>query len=355
MVNYEKRAFWKFFSIYFISVALLILVAGRLYYKQQMQTHISHEQFSIIWYARMLKMSGLSYEKDGFSYSIVDKKIENFNPRNLKITDCCIEKIVPDRGGGRYLLIKKDRREFDEALKELKLKIVAVELVLLSFFALLSAILARISLKPMQETIVRLDRFTKDLIHDLNTPITSILLNLRLLKGDKSCSGKREIERIETSAGEIASLYKNLNILLEQKSFKMDRVDISPILHEMVQHYSIRFPSLHIEIDCDKMEVVTNESAIRQVLHNLLTNACKYNTKNGEVKIWTKGKKLYIKDSGVGIENVDQVFFRHYKEQKSGRGIGLHIVKSLCDAMNITVNIESKKGFGTVVTLLFGK
>jgi len=355
MVNYEKRAFWKFFSIYFISVALLILVAGRLYYKQQMQTHISHEQFSIIWYARMLKMSGLSYEKDGFSYSILNKEIENFDPQNLKITDCCIEKIVPGKGGRHYLLIKKDRAEFDRELKELKLKILAVELVLLSFFALLSALLARISLKPMRETITRLDRFTKDLIHDLNTPITSILLNLRLLKGDRSCGNKREIERIQTSVEEIASLYKNLNILLEQKSFKLDRVDISAVLHEMVQHYSVRFPSLHISVECDKMDVVTNESAIRQVLHNLLTNACKYNTKNGEVKIWTKGKKLFIKDSGVGIENVDQVFFRHYKEQKSGRGIGLHIVKTLCDAMGISVEIESKKGFGTVVTLLFPK
>ncbi len=353
MKSYEKGAFWRFFLIYFASVAVLITVSGYFYFKQQKEALISHEQFSIIWYARMLKTTGFSYAKEGFSYEILDRRIERFNPQNLKITACCIEKIVPSRRDGRYILVKKDRAEYDRGIRSLVVKIVTVQLLLLLLFALISMVLAHLSLRPMRQTILRLDRFAKDLIHDLNTPVTSILLNLRLLQKDEACGRKRELQRIATSANEIAALYKNLNILLEEKTFKTARFDLCPMLAELTEHYRLRFPDLAIDVRCERFEVTANEAAIKQVLHNLLTNACKYNRKGGSVEIWTRGKALFIKDGGEGIEHVEKIFQRHYKESDSGSGIGLHIVKTLCDAMGIAVSAESRKSIGTVVTLEF--
>ncbi len=353
MISYEKGSFWKFFSIYFASVALLILAAGYFYFKQQKEALISREQFSIIWYARMLKTTGYRYKKEGFSYRILDREIRDFNPQNLRLTECCIEKIVPSRQKNRYILIKKRREEFDAKIESLIIKIALAQLLLLTLFGAISAILAHISLRPMREMILRLDHFAKDLIHDLNTPITSILLNIRLLKKDSACGGKRELERIEKSADEISSLYKNLNILLEEGTFKMERIDLCPLIAELVELYRLRFPSLQISFRCKEFRVKANEAAMRQILHNLLTNACKYNSSHGKVEIWTQQGRLYIKDSGPGIERVDLIFNRHYKEQSGGSGIGLHIVKTLCDAMGIEIEAESKKGIGTVVTLAF--
>lgn len=353
MKSHEKGAFWRFFLIYFASVALLITVSGYFYFRQQKEALVSHEQFSIIWYARMLKTTGFAYTKEGFTYEIVERRIERFDPQNLKITPCCIEKIVPSRQNGRYILVKKDRKEFDRRIDSLIAWIVAVQIVLLLLFALISMALAQISLRPMREAIVRLDRFAKDLIHDLNTPVTSILLNLRLLKKDRSCTQKRELQRIETSANEIAALYRNLNILLEEETFKTTRFDLCPMLDELAEHYRLRFPDLAIELRCGNFVVTANAAAMKQVLHNLLTNACKYNRKNGNVEIWTRGKRLFIKDGGHGIEHVEKIFQRHYKESESGSGIGLHIVKTLCDAMGIEITAESRKGIGTVVTLEF--
>lgn len=353
MISYEKGSFWKFFSIYFASVAILILTAGYFYFKQQKEALISREQFSIIWYARMLKTTGFKYEKSGFSYEILDRKIADFDPQNLRLTICCIEKIVPSRQKNRYILIKKNREEFDAKIESLMIKIALVQLMLLTLFGAISAILAHISLRPMRNMIIRLDRFAKDLIHDLNTPITSILLNIRLLKKDRVCGDKRELERIETSANEISSLYSNLNILLEEGTFKMDRIDLCPLIVELVELYRLRFPSLQISFSCKEFKVKANEAAMRQILHNLMTNACKYNFENGLLEIWVDGNRLYIKDSGPGIERVDLIFNRHYKERSGGSGIGLHIVKTLCEAMGIKIEAESKKGMGTVVTLVF--
>ncbi|WP_200762284.1 sensor histidine kinase [Nitrosophilus alvini] len=353
MKTYEKKAFWKFFAIYFASVAILITVSGYFYFQQQKETFISKEQFSMILYARMLKTSNFNYKREGFTYEILKKEIKNFNPQNLKLTECCFEKIVPNRNNLGYLLIKKDRKEFDENIKKLLLKIIVVEFSLLFLFGVISFYLSKLSLKPMQETIKRLDWFAKDLIHDLNTPVTSILLNIKLLKKDPLCKGKKELSRIETSTKEIASLYKNLNILLEEKTFKMEKIDICPLIKEMAEEYSLKFRNIKISVECKSFEVKVNSAAIKQILHNLLTNACKYNVEGGSVKIWTKNRTLYIKDTGKGIENVDLIFKRYYKEQKSGSGIGLHIVKTLCDAMDIEIEAESKKNFGTVVMLSF--
>ena len=64
---------------------------------------------------------------------------------------------------------------------------------------------------------------------------------------------------------------------------------------------------------------------------------------------------LLIKDSGRGIDNVKKVFERYYKESERGLGIGMHIVKKLCDALGIGIRIESEPGKGTIVALDLGK
>ncbi len=60
---------------------------------------------------------------------------------------------------------------------------------------------------------------------------------------------------------------------------------------------------------------------------------------------------LEIKDTGIGIENTKKVFDRFYKEQDRGLGIGLHIVKKLCDELKIDIKINSKQDIGTIVYL----
>ncbi|WP_187648383.1 ATP-binding protein [Nitrosophilus labii] len=245
MKRYEKRVFWKFFVIYFASVSLLILSAGYFYYKEQKQVLLSKEQFSLILYARMLKMSDFRYKKDGYFYEILDKKIEKFEPRNLKITDCCIEKIVPNRYQQGFIVVKKSKEEFLNHKRKLIIKVLIIQVLLLLFFGVISFFLAKLAIKPLQETINRLSLFIKDLIHDLNTPVTFILLNLKLLNSYNECKDKKELVRIENSAKEIADLYKNLNILLEERTFKKEELNLYEIVKDVVEiiktkYYDIR-------------------------------------------------------------------------------------------------------------------
>jgi len=68
-----------------------------------------------------------------------------------------------------------------------------------------------------------------------------------------------------------------------------------------------------------------------------------------------KNKTLNIIDSGKGIQNPKRIFERFYKEQERGIGIGLHIVKKLCDELDVKISVDSKLGSGTAFSLDLSK
>jgi len=71
--------------------------------------------------------------------------------------------------------------------------------------------------------------------------------------------------------------------------------------------------------------------------------------------LWIKGLfrftvvelRLIIEDSGVGIKEPQKIFDRYYKESQRGIGIGLHIVKKLCDEIGVDIRIETEIGVGS--------
>lgn len=350
MHQHEKRSFWKIFLAYFGSVALLILLAGHFYYKEQYQQFIKDEHFAIIEYARHLKMNEPVASAD-ITHEIVTKEIEHFSMDTLIIKEEYFEKYIPHKWHENYLYIKKDTRCFKEHIRALKQQIIVVQLSLLSLFALISLLLTNSALRPMKEMIFRLDKFTKDLIHDLNTPLTTIKLNLRLLEKDAAYPENKALKRIEKSAYEISELHQNLTVLLEEDTFLLEETDVCRIAAELLYDYEAIYPTLQFKTECGALKSSLNENALKQILHNLLSNACRYNRVNGSITLWNSGKTLYIQDNGIGIANPERIFERNYSEQSSS-GIGLDIVKRLCDAMKIKIGVDSSAD-GTTVSLTF--
>ena len=351
MRHHEKRSFWKFFLSYFSSVAILILVAGHFYCDQQYEQRIKDEHFAIIDYARQLKMHEATTAKD-ISHTVVMKKIENFTMDTLVITEDSIEKYIPaNKWHTHYMFITKDRAHFNAHIEELRIQIIAIQVLLLMLFALISLFLTNSALRPMKEAIYKLDKFTKDLIHDLNTPLTTIKLNLKLLTKNPSFKENKALNRIEKSSYEISELHENLKVLLEEDTFQLEDISVCEVANELLHDYKAIYTTLRFSIECHSLQSHLNENALKQILHNLLSNACKYNTKEGSIKLYTQGRTLYIQDSGSGIENPERIFERNYSEQSSS-GIGLDIVKRLCNAMNITIEVDSSAK-GTTVALTF--
>lgn len=322
---------------------MLILPAGYLYYKQISAQLLKFEHFSMLEVAKSLKMKEVfpqSYKKEGLSYHVVTKEFKHFSISNFERIGDRFIKYVPKDGKNLYYKIEKPTAMYEQKIAKLKFTIHLVQAILMALFALISYILAKSAIKPLQRSITLLDTFSKDLIHDLNTPITSMLLNLKLLKQNPDID-KKILNRLQSSAQSISTLHANLNILLQNSTFKPERIDISGCISDLLNTYHTQYPDIRIQNQIGSFVVKANESALRQVLSNLISNAFKYNKKEGTVHIYSKAQQLIIEDTGVGIKNPHEVFTRNYKEHAQGVGIGLDITKRLCDAMQIDISVES--------------
>jgi two-component system OmpR family sensor kinase len=94
---------------------------------------------------------------------------------------------------------------------------------------------------------------------------------------------------------------------------------------------------------------------ITRVIDNLISNAIKYNKRNGMIEITLLQGELQIRDTGIGIdeEKIPFMFDRYlrFNDSEGGFGVGLSIVKMILDEYAISIDVKSKEGEGTTMVL----
>lgn len=202
----------------------------------------------------------------------------------------------------------------------------------------LALLFTRYTLRPIRQSMALLEEFLKDMIHDLNTPVTSILVNSRLLK--KNFKPQR-IERIELAAKTIGSLHRNLESFLRDTPMQVTTINMKRLLQERIDYFASLYDNLSFTSQLEPVTLHASEDALRRIIDNLLSNACKYNRSNGSVAVTLSEEGFEVKDSGIGIREPAKVFERFYKEGERGLGIGLHIVKKLTDELGMKIGVTS--------------
>ena len=311
------------------------------YYRLE-EEHISEELF--------LEMKNYSFFFDDkrFDMDIVDKVADNqlyelyFDKKYLYI-------LVPfPQDENSTLKIVYPLESYYALLNSTRTTILW-QFLILSFVALLiSFLFALYALSPLRNSLRLLEEFIRDIIHDLNTPITSILLNLKMMERNE------EVESISQSANAIAMLHKNLDVYLKDMQFEREKFSIKELIEEQVTFFYSLYDYLDWEINVKEQIINSNRNALSRVIYNLLSNACKYNTSNGFIKIKMQNNRLTISNSSYGVKNPSKVFERFYKESDRGLGIGLHIVDKLCTALEIKKSFKVEKRV-VVVELLLNK
>ncbi len=351
MHTHEKKAFLKFFITYFISVAILILAAGYFYFSQTSYHYLKAQEFSVIEYARHIKMgNSLDGYTSEYHYNMLYDKDGHIDIRNFSITKDMFMKYIPISKNEGYIQVFKSTKNFNDMLWKLKKKVITIQIALLFLFALISYILARSALKPLKDSISTLDKFAKDLIHDLNTPVTSIKLNMKLLQKIPEFHQNKALLRLNKSVNTISELHENLTILLEEETFQLEVLNICKITKEIIEIQKPIYPDIEFINECRDFKFKTNQNAIKQILQNIISNACKYNYKNGFIKIYSDNNQLFIEDNGKGIKEPSKIFNRSFSEENSS-GLGLDIVKRLANAINITIEVQSNQPKGTIFIL----
>ena len=256
---------------------------------------------------------------------------------------------------GVWSILVKDTT-FPTLQKELLYKTIIAFILSYLVIALLGYYLIRLFLKPIKEARERLDNFIKDTTHELNTPITALLM----CANSQSIQNPKNQERIRLSAKRVSELYKDLTyIFLEDKNKRVETLQMGEVIEELISYFDILAHKKEVTISTslDNSKVAMDREDFKRLISNLLTNTIKYNKRGGSVAIVLKNNTLTISDSGIGIAKEDQerIFDKYYRATKEagGFGIGLSIVKQICQEYNIKIEVDSTENIGTKFRLHF--
>lgn len=372
----EKRTFRSFYSLFLGSTLILLGIIFFLFYQtkadfyrditiSKMQINASQLASKIV-YAHMqntpLKKSELSV-KSGFKFGLYDssgnavltyigqKVILNHkfsqNGNNLIL----IDNSVGGHLGISYIAIEEN--VLFNTLNELQNKIIISYVLLYIFVVVFGFYLTKQFIKPIVQQRIKLNNFIKDTTHELNTPISALVMSIN----DKKPLTQKSHERILISAKRISEIYDDLTYLFlnseEQNKKGIEALDLERIITEQTEYFKLFAQKKQIELFVQTEPFIYNidkESFIR-LFNNLISNAIKYTPMTGKVQVTLKDGILSIKDSGNGIKknDINKIFQRFYRADaiSGGFGIGLSIVKTVCDTYNIKIEVDSKINEGS--------
>lgn len=224
--------------------------------------------------------------------------------------------------------------------------------------------------EELQKAYDELDKFAYSVSHDLRDPLTGVLSAIKL--GLEFGSVKRIHEILALMESSVLRLNTYINSLHDYYLLKRGELTISDVDFKALFEYLKSFYSIYTQnngvtfsVDCDQKEgFKSDETTLKLILHNLLSNAFKYQKRTDDNKtvrlsVVVEGGEatIRVRDTGIGISAKDigdifKLFFRG-SDQAEGTGFGLYNVKSALAKLRGEVDVNSVEGEGTtfVVTI----
>lgn len=240
--------------------------------------------------------------------------------------------------------------------------VLTIEIVIISILTfIVGYFFVKETMKPAEDMFNRLDQFTIDASHELKTPLgianSSLDLAIRtrqykkyigeakeyIKKANNVIEKMLELARLDTLSMTTSTIYV---------SHEVERI-LKGCLHE------IKKKKLTVEKKMDPQVKVKGDLVlVERCISNLLENAIKFNTENGKLTIKITKSRLSISNTGETIpeQDLERIFDRFFQSDISrsarGYGIGLAIVKKICDLHGWKILAESSNSI-TTFTILF--
>ncbi|HUS71815.1 MAG TPA: ATP-binding protein [Sedimentisphaerales bacterium] len=232
----------------------------------------------------------------------------------------------------------------------------------------------------MKIGVEELGRLTGELAHEIKNPLSSIKINLKLIReelesaksveanqtgqGRSSQSFTRALRKIavvEKETDRLEQILEGFLRYIARPELQLASIDISLVISDMIDFYSPQAHSHSIIIRqqlYDKPLVCkVDEGMLKQAILNLFINAQQAMSDGGELLIRTDRQKkdavIQISDTGSGIapDKLPYIFDVYYSSRPQGSGLGLPTAKKIVEAHNGTISVDSEPGKGTSFTI----
>ena len=196
-------------------------------------------------------------------------------------------------------------------------------------------------------------------VHQVKTPIAASSLLIGDLKDKETKSQlEQELFKIESYV-HLVLQYLRLESFHDDLVLKQE--NLADLVREVVKKYALFFIQQGLSLNLHDLDhtIVTDKKWFLVILEQVLSNSLKY-TKEGSIEIYFHEDRLYIKDTGLGIQNADllRVFERGFsgyngRLTQQSSGLGLYLSKKIADQLGHKIAIDSQVGQGTTVSIAF--
>ena len=246
-----------------------------------------------------------------------------------------------------------------------------IVVVMASFWILsllASLYLARVSVKPLLESMQKQQSFVENASHELRTPLAVLQNRLETLFRKPEATIMESSESIASSLEEVRNMRllttNLLNLARRDDGIKPDLGEVQPeFFNTIFTNYEMIATENHKVFRFEnriKRTIITDKLLLKQLMTILFDNAVKYTEEDGEINfvITATDRNLYltVSDDGIGISQADKkkIFDRFYRvdkartRQKGGFGLGLSLAKQIVDALKGSISVKDNKPHGTI-------
>ena len=379
MNKITKKSFYSFLALYLISSFLFLSLSAYWFYSSQVAMEKNANFYKMNHIADLVSaqviqahMEHRPFKLDKFSkeaIALFDANQHQLYGRTVQDVDFSkdfymkdgIFTLVTQRTAG-HLHVKYVVVQSDECIKNIQLikNKIAYAVIITAFLIIVIAVfLSYIFLKPIKDKMQEIEGFVKDTTHELNTPITAIMMSTSRLKSKKSYD-ENTLRNISISTKQLYDIYASLSFLsFDNSSEESIELLFDEVVQEDITYFSelLEKKNITLQKNLQPCPLKMAPTKAKMLINNLLSNAIKYSKPNSTITITTTPTSFTIVDEGIGIEKakLHTIFTRFVRANSyaGGFGVGLNIVQSIIKEYHFHIDIQSKENSGTTVTITF--
>lgn len=379
MNKITKKSFYSFLTLYLVSSFIFLVMASYWFFSSQKAMEMQNNYYKMNNIADEISadvINAAMYNKKftlktfkGYTVALLDNNKNIVHGEILQEID--FSKMYYMKGptftltssrttghlGIEFIVVQSNQCTTN--VMKMKNSVIITSIFVGVIIIIISVILSTIFFRPIKEKVQEIENFVKDTTHELNTPITALMMSTSRAKNKKVYDDKI-MKNISISTKQLYDIYSSLSFLsFDTSAEKAVDLDFVKVVKQSINYFNELLDRKHIDLEFSsstcRLHIAPTKA--KMLINNLLSNAIKYSFPNSKIYLHVDENTLTIKDEGIGIakDKLETIFqrFTRANSYAGGFGVGLNIVDGIVKEYAYKVDITSQENIGTSITIKF--